>query len=62
MDDALDIVWFMLVVAFALFYAEWQVRSTATFRWFLLTTFWFVASAMLVWLAFGAPPLTLLAG
>ena len=61
-EDALDVVWFMLCVAGALFYAEWQTRTVATTRYFILTTFWFISGAMLVWLAFGAPPIRLLAG
>jgi uncharacterized protein with PQ loop repeat len=48
-----DLLTFMAVVAFAILFAELQVRREANSRYICLAITWIVATGMLVWLASG---------
>ena len=41
---------FMLVVATAIVFAEYQVRQEATARWVCLALIWLITVGMLLWL------------
>jgi hypothetical protein len=48
-----DLLAFMAVVAFAIVFAELQVRRVATTRYICLMLTWVITTAMLIWLAYG---------
>jgi formate hydrogenlyase subunit 3/multisubunit Na+/H+ antiporter MnhD subunit len=49
-----DLLTFLGLVAFAILFAELQYRREASGRWYLLAALLVIASALLVWLAYGS--------
>jgi hypothetical protein len=47
-----DLLWFLGVIAFALLFAELQVRREPTARWVVLAVLWLIASGLLIWTAY----------
>jgi Ca2+/Na+ antiporter len=49
-----DLIWFMIVVALAVLFAELQARREGSLRYVCLALVWIVLTAMLIFTAYGA--------
>jgi phosphatidylglycerophosphate synthase len=49
-----DLIAFMVIVALAILLAELQYRQEVSSRWCVLALIWIIATALLIWTAYGA--------